>query len=381
MGYRIYERKPLMIRYEKSLLALTASVLSHYGVPTKHATLPEADALLRKNYQNVVVLLFDGMGCNALRRHLREDSFLRRHCHGTLCSVFPPTTTAATTTAESGLSPIEHGWLGWTLRFREVDANVSAFSNVLAGTDGTPAADYPLARTHLAYKTVFEQIREATGGRVAAHHVSNFSTTSPRHYDTAEALCHAVGELCRGGGRKFVYGYWNQPDYDMHDYGVDHPRIAADLTEIDATVKALAERLTDTLLIVTADHGLINTEWRFLSDYPAILDCLTRAPSVEPRAMSLFVKDSERERFETLFSQAFGDAYILCTRERILAEGYFGDGTPHPRVADFIGDYVAIATGNVSIEPCAPRTEDMFRAAHAGLTAEEMEIPFVVIER
>ena len=102
---------------EESLLSLTASLLRHYGGETPHPSLPRLDALLEKGFRNVAVLLFDGMGESVLREWLPADAFLRRHEAGTLSSVFPPTTVAATTTLMTGLSPIEHGWLGWNLFF------------------------------------------------------------------------------------------------------------------------------------------------------------------------------------------------------------------------------------------------------------------------
>jgi len=112
-----YDRK-IPVDYNNSLLALIASVQKHYGVPTSHKTLKTLDDLLEKNYKNVVVMLFDGLGTAVLKKHLPEEAFLRRHLKETISSVFPPTTVAATVTLGSGLSPIEHGWLGWSLYFK-----------------------------------------------------------------------------------------------------------------------------------------------------------------------------------------------------------------------------------------------------------------------
>ena len=38
-----------------------------------------------------------------------------------LTSVYPCTTVAAMTSYRSGISPNEHGWLGWTLYFKETN--------------------------------------------------------------------------------------------------------------------------------------------------------------------------------------------------------------------------------------------------------------------
>ena len=39
--------------YSRSLLSLASSVLEHFGAGAAHATLPEMDSYLEKNYKNV----------------------------------------------------------------------------------------------------------------------------------------------------------------------------------------------------------------------------------------------------------------------------------------------------------------------------------------
>ena len=66
--------------YDRSILSIASSVLNCFGVTDcKHKTLPELDELLNKNYKNVIVMLFDGMGTSVLEKHLKEDDFLRQH--------------------------------------------------------------------------------------------------------------------------------------------------------------------------------------------------------------------------------------------------------------------------------------------------------------
>lgn len=361
--------------YDRSLLSLVCSALAYYGAEPGHATLACFDELLQKNYRNVVVMLFDGMGPSALKTHLPADAFLRRHLRGALSSVFPPTTTAAVTTMQSGLSPIEHGWLGWSLYFGEIGANVDIFPNTLSQGEGVPAAAYNVAGTYLPYESVFEKIGRATGGAVRAENVSAFSKYRTQ---SLTQICDTVKALCAAEGRAYIYTYWHQPDADMHEYGTLHERAKADIHEIDAAVEALCGVLSDTLVIVTADHGLVDTGWRFIADYPALAACLEKLPSIEPRAASLFVKPGMQARFEETFLAAFGEDFQLYTRARALEEGLFGSGTPHPRSIGFIGDYLAVARGNASLA-FAPAYGKL-RAAHAGMTAQEMEVPFIAVE-
>ena len=132
-----------IITDQESLLGVTSSLLRYYGAETSHKTLPLLDGRLAACPRNVVLLLFDGMGDAVVRGHLPEDSFLRRHMAAVIGTVFPPTTAAAITTVDSGLSPAEHGWLGWSLRFGALGGKiVEVFTN---RSDGEPAADYSVA--------------------------------------------------------------------------------------------------------------------------------------------------------------------------------------------------------------------------------------------
>ncbi len=125
---------------------------------------------------------------------------------------------------------------------------------------------------------------------------------------------------------------------------------------------------------------MADTQWRFLSDYPDVAECLERAPSMEARAMSMFIKNGMHTQFERAFRKHFGDIYVLLTKEQVLTERIFGDGTPNPRVRGFIGDYLAVATGGGGIDASGGARRELFKAAHAGMTRDEINVPFIVIE-
>ena len=146
--------------YNNSILNFSCSILNHFGAKVHHNTLPYVDSILEKNFKNVVVILLDGLGINILEKHLKPNDFLRKHFLCEYSSVFPPTTTASTTTMMSGLSPIEHGWLGWDVYFEQEDKIVTCFKNTFAGTS-TPAAEYNIAHKYLPYKNL-EQIINQT---------------------------------------------------------------------------------------------------------------------------------------------------------------------------------------------------------------------------
>lgn len=363
------------LNYERSLLSLTASVIKHFGVKTEHSPLPEFDRLLEKNYKNIVIMLFDGLGVSAIKEHLPENSFLRKHLVCGISSVFPSTTVAATVTAMTGLSPAEHGWLGWDLYFEEIGENVAVFRNSLQ-KNGKPAADYNVAWRYIPYKDIFKQIEEING-KGTAFCVSPFSKYRSK---SVHNICKTVKRLTRKRKKKYIYTYWYQPDKAMHGYGVKSQQAHEQILLINNEVERLCKRLKNTLVIVTADHGHCDSVNYYLEDYPALSQMLKTPPSIEPsRALSFFVKEGMLEKFRNEFNSHFGDDFILMTKEEVFEKNIFGFGKPHLRTYGFVGDFLAIATGEKSL--FIEREERNFIGVHAGLTEEEMTVPFICIER
>ena len=59
--------------YKNSIANLACSILKYYGIEPPNPTLPQADMLLDRKYQNIVVILLDGMGTSSLEKHLPKN--------------------------------------------------------------------------------------------------------------------------------------------------------------------------------------------------------------------------------------------------------------------------------------------------------------------
>jgi len=358
--------------YNKSIVNLACSVLKYYGAECKHNTLPVFDELLKKDYKNVVVMLFDGFGLDALEFHLKKESFLRSHFKESISSVFPPTTTAATTSIESGLTPVEHGWLGWSLYFSEIDKIVDIFTNLEKGSK-EKATDYHVAESIIPYKNIYEQINNA--GNAKAYSVSLFGTNKISSFGE---VFTEVKKLCNEDGKKYIYAYWNEPDNTMHFNGCDSELVRSWAEKIDEKVEAFCAELTDTLVIVTADHGHINIKYKFLSDYPNLYKMLERPLCIEDRATCFFVKEDYKDLFAEEFRKIFGQEFLLLTKKEVSEHKLFGDGKKHPKFEEFIGDFLAIAIADKAI--AYNHKAKPFLSHHAGMTDCEMIIPLIAIE-
>lgn len=368
--------------YTKSITNLSCSVLAYFGVKDiKHNTLPELDEILNERKpRNIVYMVFDAMGTSILDRHLPKDSFLQRKLINPISSTFPPTTVAATTAINTGLTPYETGWLGWFSYFKEIDQNVITFFNTLQSNPDQQAAPYNLAWKNIPYKSLSMQIKEVNPN-ISCTAVSPFrinGTDDTIISTSLESTCQAIVNLSNQNGKHFIYSYWPDPDHMMHEIGIDKPQITDIVQDINNRLESLSETLKDdTLVIVTADHGHINSKWFLLCDYPDLQALLLRPHSMENRAASLFVKPGKQEEFKTLFHKHFGDHFILMPHDQFIESGMLGNGEMNPNVQDFVGDFVALAID----EYCLGETtddKDTLVGIHAGLTDEEMNVPLIV---
>lgn len=360
--------------YNNSTANLANSILKEFGIMAeKKPTLKLCDELLKKRYKNIVVLLLDGMGKNIMDRNLEQDGFLKKHLVGTYSSVFPPTTVAATTSIDSAKNPIEHSWLGWDCYFKEIDKNVTVFLNTESGTE-KQAAEYHVAGHYLPYQRIVDKINESGDGE--AYYASPFMKPYPSDFS---AICVRIKKLCAQAGKKYIYAYWNEPDSTIHKKGCYSIFTKSVLKELEEKIEALCTSLEDTLVLITADHGLIDSYGVTFTDYPEIMECLVHMPSIEPRALNLFVKSGMEQRFEQLFKEAFGEKFLLITKAQVREQGLFGTGEEHPRFEEMLGDYLAIAVSDLSIYNSREEME-RFIGVHAGLTEDEIVVPLVAVE-
>lgn len=371
--------------YKESTLSLISSILKYFKANPTHESLKEVDELLKKKPKNVVLILLDGLGSKQLKDN-SLTGILNTNKIRDISSVFPSTTVAAITTLQTGLSPIEHAWLGWTLYFKEIDRYINIFPYSDPFSD-TPIDSKVDMRDKIKYESVFYKINKAGLGVAYNVHPKNIKNNFCEEkysvpVSSFEEMCSEIKNLCSQDGTKYVYAYYTEPDSTMHQTGTLSVETNGVIYEIEETIKNNLLELEDTLLIVTADHGHMDIKENiYIDEEKELFDCLEKYPFIEGRASSFFVKEGKREEFEKLFKEKFKDDFILLTKQQIIDMKLFGDGPIHPKSLDFIGDYMSIAIGEKYIVN-TPRKEgfDPLVSMHAGLTTNEVVVPLIVFE-
>lgn len=371
------EKYNLMLPKErKSLVNISNSILKEMGAKTFNDTLEKLDKIfLEKNYENIILLLYDGLGTRILEHYLSENAFLRKNKIDNISSVFPATTVAATTSVLTGLYPYEHGWLGWDMYFKDDDETVSVYMNVVKDTN-IPSKHIVKQREEMQYETIIEKINEK--GLNKAYMVWPFDKEYP--CNTLGEIQERILSLCKKRGKKFIYAYYTDPDKILHKEG-EGKSVENVISEINLKTEELYNNIpSNSIIIVVADHGHIKCRYEVLSRNKQLFNMLERTTNIEARACGIKLKEKvDKKEFEQIFKKIYGEEFRLLSKEDILKNNLFGKGKKHTLLEENIGDYIAVAIKDVCLN--YDEKGKVFKSNHVGITKDEMEIPLIVLKK
>jgi hypothetical protein len=369
---------PTAPRYGSASLAdLLPSVLAGMGVDGEPAVLQLPPS------PRVVVLLVDGLGAEHLAA--AEDApFLTAHLDvaTTIDAGFPATTPVSLTTLGCGVPPGLHGLTGFFMR-RPEDGVVLNLLRLPPELE--PRVLQPRA-------TAFE--------RAVAAGVS-VSRVGPRSFDgdglTEVGLrggdylgADSVGERIaavedgvRRGSRSLVYAYYGDLDATGHRCGCRSVAWARELSHVDRVVEQLAARLPpDALLLVTADHGMVDVapdaRWD-LATSPD-LDAGVTVLAGDPRAVHVHTRPGAAPDVLAAWTEVLGANAWVVPRDVAVEEGWFGP-TVAPEFHGRVGDVVAAMRTDVAVvdSRLLPSTILSLVGLHGSLTSAEQRVPLVAV--
>ncbi len=368
-------KKLIKPNWKKSNLNVSATLASFLGAPNKNATLPLLEKELGKGYKNIVFICFDGLGTNPIEKNLDNNSLLKQNIKQVLTSTFPSTTTNATTSLICNKQPLEHGWFGWSLHFDEINRNLDIYLHSDSQTNEHVDFDYPLSDNSDCY---FDHANtDFSINTVLPCYVKVKNQENNIVIENEKELCDAIRNICAKDGKQFIYSYFPEPDSTMHDFGVSSEQAKTKIQNINTEIEKLYDDLSNTLIVITADHGQIDVEG-FVEFYKdkEMNDMLSCTPFLDARTPAFIVKQGKEKEFEKLFKKRYGKDFKLFKTKDLIRKKYFGN---HGKFGHLLGNYIAIGTYTHK-QFLSHENATRFKGHHTSLT-EEMLVPLIILSK
>lgn len=376
-----------------SIVNLMSSIAGAFSQKAEYETLRLLPPEKIKDSKNIVLMIIDGLGYEYLKRK-GKSTILNKHCLGSITSVFPPTTASAITTFLTGAAPQQHAFTGWYMHLKEVGA-VSTILPFCPRFGGPPFSAQGISIDAALDQKPFSGMIKAQNFSISHKDIA-FSDFSKAMTGNSKVLPY--GSLNRffanirkaiksSNRRKYIYAYWPELDSLNHRYGVGHKKSEKHFREIDKKIRGLIKSIegTNTALIITADHGLINTSPERtikLEDHPKMKECLSLPLCGEARAAYCYVHPEKAQQFESYVRKNMKQCCRLFKSRELIDKNYFGLFKPNPRLFDRVGDYTLIFKENYIIRDFIGKEnkKEAVVGHHGGVSKEEMLVPLALVK-
>jgi hypothetical protein len=319
-----------------------------------------------------VLLVIDGLGWEQLERRRHLMPVLTQCVGGSVCTVSPSTTATALTSITTGLSPGEHGIVGYRMRVGGEVLNSLRWT--IGGADArrrVPPGSTQSAAPFLGTRPpVVTRAEFVSTGFTAAH----LAGASFRGWRMPSSLVAEVNTAVRAG-EPFVYAYYDGVDKVAHEFGLGM-HYECELAAVDALVGLLLRTLpTGTAVLVTADHGQVDVGDRVVAPAPAVLGDVV-AQSGEGRFRWLHARAGRAGALLDAATEAHGAVAWVVGIDQVRDECWLG-----PRLtaaaASRLGDVALVPFEPVAFTDPDDSGPTPLRSRHGSLTDAEMLVPLV----
>ncbi len=375
-----------------SLVNLMSTLIQATGGESPvYPALRTVDIDMVRDHRRIVLLVIDGLGHRYLKRS-GHQSCLREHLHTRMTSVFPSTTASAITTCLTGDAPQQHAITGWFMYFKELDTVMTVLRGVRRAGGPERCGQGTDLRRLFNQRSVFNRISipsVVVAPQEIAHSEFNLAHQGKAALHAYATLAQLFETTARAvvaePSRRYVYSYWPGLDRVAHEFGIDGPEAAAHFDEIDRLFQWFLERIrgTGTLVVVTADHGMIDVPAGGvidLNDHPRLAQTLRLPLCGEPRVAYCYPRPERRDDFVHYVRETLCDCVELHRSRDLIDRGFFGLGPPHRMLWERVGDYTLIMKDRFVIKDWLPgETRHVQVGVHGGTSGAEMYVPVIVV--
>jgi hypothetical protein len=322
--------------------------------------------------RSVVLVVLDGLGWEQLRSRAAAAPTIAAMAGGPITTVAPSTTATALTSISTGLTPAEHGIIGYrTLLGGEVTNMLRWASGDRDRRRNAPPTSVQPAPAFCGQRVPVVTAHELTATPFSEAHLRPGEMIG---YRAASSMPVLVARQVVAGAA-FVHAYYAGVDRIAHERGFGD-FYDAELAVADALVADLLDRVgPDTAVIVTADHGQVDVGDRLIEPSRQLLD-LVSLQSGEGRMRWFHARRGAARDLLAAAVAEFSDTGWVRSREQVIDEGWFGRSMPAP-IAARLGDVVVAAREPVSyVDPTDTGPFELV-CRHGSLTSAEMLVPLV----
>ncbi|PWG60434.1 alkaline phosphatase family protein [Bifidobacterium catulorum] len=372
-------------RHLSAVLPAMSSAIGH-PVPTPLHPDPDRarDELGLPDASSAIVVLIDGLGFwnLALRRgHARYlRSLMADSANGRpISTCYPSTTVAAMSTFGTGTCPGLTGMTGYT----QLNPDTGRICQLIQFKDAMEPERLQTQPT-IFERLAAEHVRVTSSGlpkfisspltRAAFRGADYIPNIHPK--DRVMAACEAA----RTPG--LTYLYIRDADKTGHNYGWNSDKWIGVFERIDAQLVMLRRNAPKgTLIVITADHGMVATDPEQRIDIAVEPDLSRDVAAVggEPRAVMLYAEPgTSPETLAERWRNRLGERALVRTRDQAIDEGVYGP--VDDRVRPMLGDVLVSAADRVTIVDSRTQSDKATRlpSVHGSQTSVEMDIPFLV---
>ena len=358
-----------------SLADLTPAIGAHLGVPGYRD-----DPLRLPPAQRYVVVLIDGLGFHLVRRAVREAPYLASLLGDAapITAGVPSTTVTSVTSLGTGLTPGQHGMVGYTSRVPDSGEILNALT---WDSDLDP-------RLYQPKRTFFERAREdgvavssvsierfrGSGLTEAALRGADFIAFQHEHQE--DRRIELIVAAAQRGSRSLVYAYERELDHCGHALGCESPEWLLHLSRIDAMCERLRDALPDDVrLIITGDHGMVDVpkSGQILAEAEPELMAGVSALAGEGRFRQVYVDRDQPSRVAHRWQDRLGEMAWVRTRDEAIDERWFG--IVDDRLRERYGHVLVAMRDRYAVMTAQFPRELELVGMHGSLTPAEMVVP------
>jgi len=318
----------------------------------------------------IVFLVVDGLGWEQWQDRINLTPALRAMTASRITTVAPSTTATAMTSICTGLTPGEHGVIGYRMDVGGEVLNVLRWS--IVGRDSRSSIPPEKVQAHEAFfghrPAIVTRAEFKTSGFTQAH-LDGVRFTG---YRTTATLVAEVGNALRRN-EPFVYAYYDGIDKVAHEYGLADI-YDAELRFVDRLVADIqAELPPGAALVVTADHGQVDVGDNIVRLAPEVMSQVA-SQSGEGRFRWLHARPGRAGELLAAATEHHADTGWVVSQDQVVDEGWFG-----PTITDAararLGDVALVARDAVSYFDQDDTGPYVLIGRHGSLTSAEMLVP------